>query len=185
MTVMAVVVMMVVAVIVVMVMIVIVAVMMVVVTMAVLLGHLVGAAFRLERRVDYGDLRAEALQQRLDRRIAGKPQPALQNLNRNVPVAEMPGEPRERGKIRHARFQQRFGLGDDLDKLAAFQHERIIGAQPSRFGQIDFNAGAFDAEHKSLFHLTLRVRQDQGVDNVATRALGGRLNLGGAGHGRM
>jgi hypothetical protein len=182
MTVIAVVVTMVVAVIVMMVMTVTMIVMMVVVMMAVLLRRLVSAAFRLERRVDYGDLCAETLQQRLNRQIAGNPQPAFQDLHRNMPVAEVPGEPRERGNVRHTRLQQRFGFGDDLDEFARLQHERIVGAQPGRFGQIDFHAGAFDAEHKALFHLALRVRQDQRIDDVAIRALGGRLNLNGARH---
>jgi len=59
-------------------------------------GRGIGPALRLERRLDGDDLGAQALQQRLDRRVAHKPQPALQNLHRHVAVAEVPGEPCQR-----------------------------------------------------------------------------------------
>ena len=52
-------------------------------------------------------------------------------------VAEMPGEPRERGKIGGARLDQRLGLGHDLDQLAVVEHQRVVGAQPHRLGQIE------------------------------------------------
>ena len=80
-------------------------------------------------------------------------------------------------------FDQRLGFGDDLDQLAVIEHQRIVGAQPRRLGEIDLDAGAFDAEHEALFHLPLRVRQDQSVDDSAALALGSRLDAGGARHG--
>ena len=79
------------------------------------LGGLVSAAFGLERRVDQRDLGAQALQQRFDRRIAREPQPPLQYLHRHMAVAKMPGETRERGKIRGPNLDQRFGFGNDFD----------------------------------------------------------------------
>ena len=120
-------------------------------------GRRVGAAFRLERRVDRNELRAEALQQRLDRRIALEPQPPLQHLHRHVTVAEMPGQPRQRRKVGGARLDQRLGLGHHLDQAAVVEHQRVVGAKPHRLGEIELDAGAFDAEQEALLRLALRV----------------------------
>ena len=126
-------------------------------------GRVVGAALGLERRVDGDDLGAEALQQRLDRRIALEPQPALQNLHRHMAVAEMPGEPRQRRQIGGARLDQRLGLRHHLDQPAIVEQQRVVGAQPHRLGEIELDAGAFDAEQEALLRLALRMRKDQRV----------------------
>jgi hypothetical protein len=134
----------------------VVTVMMVVMTM--LLRSFVGAAFGLERRIDHGHLGAQALEQRFYRRIAGEPQPPLQELHRHMAVAEVPGQARESGKIGRANLEQRLGFSDDLDQFAVVQHQRIVGAQPRSLREINLYADAFDPEHKALFHLPLRVR---------------------------
>ena len=133
----------------------------------------IGAAFRLERRLDRDDLGAEALQQCLDRRIAPQPQPALQHLHRHMAVAEMPGEPRQRRQIGGARLDQRLGLRHHLDQPAVVEHQRIVGAQPHRLGEIELDAGALDAEQKALLRLALGVGQDQRVDDGRVAPFGG------------
>jgi len=142
--------------------------------------RIVGAAFGLERRVDRDHLGAERCEQFFDRRIALHPQPLLQDLHRHMPVAEMPGEPRQRRKVGGARLDQRFGLSDDLDQRAVIEHQRVIGAKPYVFGEIELDAGAFDAEREALLRLPLRMRQDQRVDDGSgdcpTLPLGSRLN---------
>ena len=170
------------------VMVVIVTMIMVVVIVAVVMivrrGRLVGAALRLERRLDGRDLRAEALQQRLDRRIALEPELALHDLHRHVTVAEMPGEPRQRRQVGRARLDQRLGLGHHLDQPAVVEHQRVVGAKPHRLGEIELDAGALDAEQEALLRLALRVRQDQRVGDRRVLALGCGDDAGGAGHGR-
>jgi len=134
---------------------------MIVVMMIVIAHHrVVGAALRLERRIDGNHLGAEALQQRLYRRIGLEPEPALQNLNRHVAVAEVPGEPRERRQIGSTRLDQRLGLRHDLDKPAVVEHQRVVGAQPHRLGEVELDTRAFDAEQEALLRLTLGVRQN-------------------------
>ena len=123
-------------------------------------------------------------QQRLDRRIALEPQPPLQHLHRHMPVAEMPGEPRQRRQIGGARLDQRLGLGHDLDEGAVIEHQRVVGAQPHRLGEIELDAGAFDAEQKALLRLALRVGQDQRIDDGVGPPFGGVENAGGAWHVR-
>ena len=144
----------------------------------------IGAALRLERRFDGDDLRAEALQQRLDRRIALEPQPALQHLHRHMTVAEMPGEPRQRRQIGGARLDQRLGLRHDLDQPAVVEHQRVVGAQPHRLGEIELDAGALDAEQEALLRLALRMGQDERVDDGRVPPFGSTKNAGGAWHVR-
>jgi len=146
---------------------------MVMVMMTVLLRGFVGAAFRLERRVDRNHLGAERLQQRLDRRISGEPQPPLQDLHRDMAVAEMPGEPRQHGKIAGTNLDQRFRLGHDLDQSAIVEHQCVVGAQPHGLGEIQLHADTFDAEQEALLDLlALCVGQDQRVDDIAAVTFG-------------
>src|SRR6185436_18265073 len=83
--------------------------------------RVIGAALRLEWRLDGGDFCAEAFQQRLDGRIALEPQPALQDLHRHMAIAEMPGEPRQRRQIGRSRLDQRLGIRHDLNKPAVVE----------------------------------------------------------------
>ena len=154
-----------------------------VVTVVVRLG-LIGAAFGLERRFDRNYPGAERRQQFLDRRIASEPQALLQNLHRDMPVAEMPGEPRQRRKIGGAGFDQRLGLGDDLDQRAVIEHHRVVRAQPHGLRKVEFHTGAFDAEQEALLRPPLRMAQDQRVDDVSALPSGSGLDACGAWHGR-
>jgi len=157
-------------------------VMMVVMVMVMHVADGIGAALGLERRFDSGDLRPEALQQRLDVGVALEPELALENLHRHVTIPQMPGEPRERRQIGGADLDQRLRLGHDLDEAAIIEHQRVVGAKPDRLGQIELHAGAFDAEQKPLLRLPLCVRQDQRIDDGSIAPVGGRNNAGGAGH---
>ena len=143
----------------------------VVVVMMLVRRRRIGAALGLERRVDGNDLGAEASQQRLDRRIALEPQPTLQHLHRHMPVAEMPGEPRQRRQIGGAHLDQWLGLRHHLDQPAIVEHQRVVGAQPHRLGKIKLDAGALDAEQEALLRLALRVGKDERVDGGRVRAV--------------
>ena len=146
-------------------------------------GRLVGPALGLERRVDGDDLRAEALQQCLDGVVAPDPKLALENLHRNMAVAEMPGKPRQRRQIGGARLDQRLGLGHHFDQPAIVEHQRIVGAKPRRLGKIEFDAGAFDAEQETLLRLTLARRAGSPYRSTGASApLGSMKNAGGAWH---
>ncbi len=75
------------------------------------------------------------------------------------------------GKIGRARLDQRLGLGHHLDQPAVVEHQRVVGAQPHRFGEIELDAGAFDAEQEALLRLALGIGQDQRVDDGACPAV--------------
>jgi hypothetical protein len=154
-----------------------------VVVVGMIMSRLISATLRLEWRVDGNHLGTECREQFLNRRIALQPQPLLQNLHRHVTVAEMPGEPGQRRQIGRARLDQRFGVGNNLDQRAVIENQRVVGAKPHMFREIQLDAGAFDAEQEALLRLPLRVRKDQRVDDVSALPLGSGLNAGGAWHG--
>jgi hypothetical protein len=162
---------------------VVVVIMMVVMVLMIIARHGIGATFGLERRLDRHDLCAKRLQERLDRRILAHAQAFRFHLDRHMAVAKMPGEPRQDRGISGARFEQRLGLGHDFDQTAVIQREHVVGAQPYRFGEIKFDAGSVDAEHKSTLGLALRKRKDQRVDRTRGGAFGNGEHSCGARHG--
>ena len=151
-----------------------------VVMMVIVRLRVVSSTFGLEWRVDRDHLDAERREQLLDRRIALHPQPLLQDLHRHVTIAEMPGQPRQHRKVGGARLDQRLGLSNDLDQRAIVEHQRVIGAKPHVFGEIELHAGPFHSEREALLRLPLRMREDQRVDDGSgdcpTLPLGSRLN---------
>ncbi len=96
----------------------------------------VGPAFRIERRLDRREPCAERGEHRLERGIAPQPDPVRQHLDRDVPVAEMPGEPREMRQVVAADFGERFGFDHDFNQVAAVELERIAHAQCHGLGSI-------------------------------------------------
>jgi hypothetical protein len=158
---------------------------MMMIVMMMLADGRVSATFRLERRLDRHDLGPKVLQQLFNRGVGPQPQPPFQDLHWHVPVAEMPGKPRQGREIAGARLDQRLSLGHHLDQATVLEHERIVGAQPQRFGEVKLDAGAFDAEQKALLDLPLRERQDQRIDGRVIAAIVGRKDAGGARHVRF
>src|SRR3984957_17167990 len=88
----------------------------------------VGAAFRVERRFDRDDLSAQAPRHLLDYRIPANAQALLQEFGRQMAIAKMPGDARQRRRVGGANFGQRLRRGDDLDDARIVEHEGISGA---------------------------------------------------------
>lgn len=114
-----------------------------VVRMTMMRVHLVGAAFRLERRVDHRHLGAERLEQFFGRRRAQRAHAVRQQLHGDVAIAEMPGDARQRRNIGGPRFDQRFRFGDDLDEAAVVERDDVVVPQPVL--EVDVNRLALDA----------------------------------------
>lgn len=89
----------------------------------------IGAAFRIERRLDLDHARTEPFDHRLDDMIAADAQALAHDLRRQVAVAQMPGEPHQMMRIVGADLQQRLRCCNDLDQATIFEHERIATAQ--------------------------------------------------------
>ena len=143
----------------------------------------VSATFRFERRINHDHFGAKRRQQNLDRRFTLGPNPIGQQLDLDMPVAEMPGQPGQRGNVGGPRLNQRFGRGDDLDQVAIVEHQKVVGAQSNWAMQIEVDGRAFGADHRPLRRATLRIVENDGVRRGPAMAVVGGDNAGGARHG--
>lgn len=97
----------------------------------------IGAAFRIERRLDLDDAAAEPLHHVGDHVVAADANPFFADLGRQMTIADMPGKPRELARADAANLQKRLGRGDDLDKAPILQHQRVAAAQRRRLGEVE------------------------------------------------
>ena len=79
------------------------------------LGLYVRAAFRVERRLEQNDPGPEALDHRLNDGIAPDAQRLWHELCREMAIAEMPGDARQRLRVCGPDLRQRFGRRDHFD----------------------------------------------------------------------
>ncbi len=108
----------------------------------------VGAALGIERRLDLDDSGAEALHHRLDHVVAPDPQTLGHDLGRQMPIAEMPGDPNQMQRIGAADFEQRLGRGDHFDQPAVLEHQRIAAAERHRIFEIEQELEPARARHR-------------------------------------
>ena len=142
----------------------------------------IGAAFRLKRRFDHDQFCAERRKQALDRAIAPRAHTVGQHLHRHVTVAEMPGEPRQAGYVRHADLDQRFRRRHDFHQVAIVENKNIVGAQQHRLMQIDVDDTTFGPGDRQLLRVALRIVQDHGVGDWPVVAVAGGNDAGSARH---
>jgi hypothetical protein len=100
-------------------------------------GADIGTAFGIERRFDLDHAGAEPLHHLLDHVIAADSQVLARDLNRQMPIAEMPGEPHHLPGIDAAKLDQRFRRCDDLNQPAVIEHQGIAAAQRDGLRQIE------------------------------------------------
>ena len=196
-TTMFIVVMMVMAVIIMVVMIMVVIVVMVVTMRVVVAGMMrmvvmcvamrragIGAAFRIERRLDLHDARTEPLHQRLDHVIPADAQALRHELRRQMTVAEMPGDPDQVMRVGPLDLQQRLGRGDHLDQPAVLQHQRIAASERDSAFEIEQKLQSARAGHH---HSAAMPVVEIEHDGVGRRFLPAMLpeNLGGADHAEI
>ncbi len=100
----------------------------------------IGAAFRIERRLDLDDAPAEPPNHLGDDVIEPDAQTARGDLGGQMAVAEMPGDSHQMLRIRAADLEQRFGGCDDFDQPSVLQHQGVTAAQ---------RHGLFEVEQKN------------------------------------
>jgi len=108
----------------------------------------IGATFRIERRLDLDDARAESLHHRLDDVILPDAERLWHDLRRQMPVAEMPGDPDQMMRIAPLDLEQRFRRRDHLDQPAVFQHQRVAAAQGDGVFEVEQEFEAARARHR-------------------------------------
>jgi len=111
----------------------------------------VGPRFRFERGFDRGEASTQSFQHLLQHVIGRKPQEAVADLDRHMPVAEMVAGARQR--LRRGAFdvQQPFRPRDDFDHAPVGSAEQVAAAQDLAARQLDrhllarFQLGAMPA----------------------------------------
>lgn len=120
-----------------------------IVRIVVKMGRLgVSAALGIERRLDLDHASAEAFDHVGDDMVTADTQGLGHDLGRQMPIAEMPGEPHQMVRIGGADLQQRLGGSDHLDEAAILEHERIATAQGDGVLQIEQECEAARAGHR-------------------------------------
>ena len=97
----------------------------------------IGAAFRIERRFDLDHAGAQPPDHRLDHVIAPDPQGFCHDLGRQMPVAEMPGDPDQMVRVGAPDLDQRLRCGDHLDQPAVVEHQRVAASQRDRVFEVE------------------------------------------------
>jgi hypothetical protein len=141
----------------------------------------VGAALGIERRLDLDDSGPEALHHRFDHMVAPDPQALGHDLGRQMPIAEMPGDPNQMQWIGAADLDQRLGRGDHFDQPAVLEHQRIAAAQCDRVFQIEQEFQPARARHRHPPPMPVVEIEHDGIGGRPVPAMLA-LNSGGADH---
>jgi hypothetical protein len=136
-------------------------------------GRDIGAAFRIERCLDLDNRRPEAARHILNDMITPDAQALLQEFGRQVTIAEMPGDARQRGGVGAADLREAFGSGDDFDDASVLQRQAVAGAQHHRLGQIEQEGEAAHAGHRDAAAITIFIVEDDRVGGFAGPRAGG------------
>ena len=120
----------------------------IVVTMRRMTAAGIRPAFRIERRLDGDNARAEAPHHVLDHMIAPDAKAFTYDLGRQMAVAKMPGDADKVMRIGAANFHQWFGCRYDLDQPSVFQHQSIAAAQRHSFLQVQQELQSARAGHR-------------------------------------
>ena len=144
----------------------------------------IGAAFRIERRLDFHDASAETAHHLLDHVVAADAQAFGHHLHRQVAVAEVPGDAHEVQVVAAADFQQRLGSGDHLDQPPVLQRQRVAAAQGDDLRQVEQEFQPAGAGHRHPPPMPVVKFEHDGIGRRLVPALRG-LDGGGAQHQRL
>ncbi len=133
----------------------------------------VGAAFRIERRLDLDQAGAEALYHLFDHVVATNPQVFAGDLHGQMAVAKMPGKPHHLPGINAAKLDQRLGRGDHLDQAAVFKHQGVAAAQRDRLRQIEQEREAAGTGHGHAAPMAVIELQHDSIGRRLTPAVRG------------
>jgi hypothetical protein len=99
-------------------------------------GLRIGALFGREGRVARDNAGAEPLEHGNDDVILADPQSPVQDLDRQMPVAEMPSQTRQGGGAVRLDVADLLVRGRHLDDAAVVEDQSVAGPQDPRFGQV-------------------------------------------------
>ena len=106
------------------------------------------------------------------------------DLRRQMAIAEMPGEPREGGRVAAAHLDQVLLGRLDLDEAALLQLQPVAGVQHDRLDQVEQEVEAAIAQHAQPPAIAVVEQQGDGVGALRCRPVAGAQDFGGAFHCR-
>src|SRR3569623_2331093 len=122
----------------------------------------IGAVLGIEYRVDECERRAETAQHLLQHMIATDAQAVADDLHFGAPIANVPGEPRQRVRGGGGELDQRLRLAGDADDSAVLDDQRVAIAELRRPRQIEQVGGAVLADENDTAAMpVLRVEHDE------------------------
>ena len=124
----------------------------------------ISAAFGIERRFNRCQARAQPLQHRLERAVRPHAQAVGKNLHRHVPVAEVPGNPRQVRQVVAANLDQRLRLDHHVDDAAVVEFKRVPIAQENSLGKHRADLSAVHAGEMPGLQAALVRLENDGVD---------------------
>src|SRR4051794_33718145 len=97
----------------------------------------VGARLRFECSLEFGEARAQTAQHGLQHMVAPDAQPVANNLDVGVPVAEGPGEPRQRLCVVCGDLEEWLRLTGNPHDRAVVQYEAVAVVQGHWIWQVE------------------------------------------------
>jgi hypothetical protein len=136
----------------------------------------VSTVLRIERRFDRRKPRAEPAQHVFDHMVAADAQPIADDLNLDMTIANVPGEPRQFMAARGGNFDQGLGPADDAHDATVVEHEAVAVAQSGRARQVEQEDRATLAGQDNAAAMpVVRIEQNL-IDCTGAVPMAGRLD---------
>ena len=120
--------------------------------------------------------RAEPAQHILDHVIAANAQPIANDLHLDMPIADMPGEPRQFLAAGGGNFDQGLRPADDAHDAAVVEHESVAVAQSGRARQVEQKGrAALAGQDDPAAMPVVRIEQNL-IDCTGAVPMAGRLD---------
>ena len=136
----------------------------------------IGADFRVERRLAPGDPAAEPRHHRGDDMIGADAQPLAGDLQRQMPVAEMPGDAQQARGLSAVDLDDRLGGGAHPDIAAVVELEPVAFGQMLGARQIEQKRRARIGDQPDAAAMPVEIGQRHRVDRRLVRPMAARMD---------
>lgn len=123
----------------------------------------ISTAFRVKRRFDSARRATKPLDHRLDDVIGADPQTLPDDLNGQMPVAQMPGQTQKMLSVLRPNFEKWFGRPHDFDNPAIFELECITCPKRYCLWQIQQKAKTANTFHRDAAAMAIVKIEDHGI----------------------
>ena len=134
----------------------------------------IGPAFWVERRLDGVRVPAELVHHVGDHVVGADADAVVQQLHRQVAVAEMPGDAHQLSRAVSVDFEQRFGFRDDADDAAVVELQAVAVAETDGLGEVEEDVFAGLGGEGDPAPVTAVEVDEDGVGRRTVPATGGR-----------